>query len=202
MAKRQQTNDELLQQLEEQLSFIDTSSNEFDKENFSEAKRLATNIRILLHDTGSSTSLLQQLGYKNKIYYRDSATDYDPRNLMSHHGLVGLKISNNHSSYYAGLSERDYTFKTFETWWNKVIIVDKNKKQFTRKKLVLALANQDGGAHVDPELDKAYDDLSRNNSVGWVHSNGTDSTPILKIELFSIRQIAYELVSSIEDYIK
>ena len=70
MAKRQQTQDELFQQLKEQLKFIHTSSNEFDKENFSEAKRLATNIRILLHDTNSSTSLLKQLGYKEKIYYR------------------------------------------------------------------------------------------------------------------------------------
>ena len=202
MAKRQQTNDELIEQLKEQISFMKTSAKEFDTENYSEAKRLATNIRILLHDTNSSKSLLKQLNIKHKMYYRDSANEYDPKNLMSHHGLVGLKISNEGTSYYAQLEKRDCTFKTFDSWWEKIIISDKNKKQFTRKKLILALANQDGGAHVDPELDKAYDDLSRNNSIGWFHSNGSESTPVLKIELFSVRQIAFELISSIEDYMK
>ena len=69
---------------------------------------------------------------------------------------------------------------------------------FNRRELILALANKDGGAHVDPELDHAYADLTRNNSVGWMFSDGQDKRPIEDVELFSVRQIAFEIIDSIE----
>ena len=195
----QQTNNELLEQLKEQINFLKTSSREFDNGNYAEAKRLATNIRILLHDTRNSISLLKQLDIKEKIYYIDTASDYDPKNLISHHGLVGIKVSKNDTRFFPFLTKEKCKFTIFDKWWNKIVISDKNNKKFTRKKLILALANQDGGAHVDPELNEAYAELSRNNSVGWFTNN---NLPILKIELFSVRQIAFELILTLEDYLK
>jgi hypothetical protein len=72
------------------------------------------------------------------------------------------------------------------------------KSKFNRRELVLALENKDGGAHIDPELDQTYADLTRNNSVGWVFSNGTDERPMAGVELYSVRQIAFEIIKSIE----
>lgn len=56
------------------------------------------------------------------------------------------------------------------------------------------MANTDGGAHVDPSLNAAYEALARQNSFGWfiVASDGVQpfaNTPVLP----SIRQVAYEL---------
>jgi hypothetical protein len=70
---------------------------------------------------------------------------------------------------------------------------------FTRKDLVLSIANQDGGAHVDPQLDEDYAGLTRKNSIGWVAEiDGkiipNESNPALA----SIRQIAYKVLESLK----
>jgi hypothetical protein len=77
MTKRTLTNDELAAHLAEQLQFIEASADAFDKGFEGEAKRLAVTLRVLLHDTKSSRSLLGQLGRKN-IDFLDTAIPFNP----------------------------------------------------------------------------------------------------------------------------
>ena len=92
MSKIPQSPDELMRHLHENIGFLLASCKEFDKGSFAEAKRLATTLRVLLHDTSQSKSLLGLLGIKNQLNYLNTATPYDSSNLLSHHGLVGLMI--------------------------------------------------------------------------------------------------------------
>ena len=202
MTKVKQTKKELLEHLDENLGFLKSSAAAFDAGHTGEAKRLAVTIRVLVHDTRNSKSLLGLLSYKQNMRYLDTAHELDPNNLASHHGLVGLRIGGGKGSYFAPIDEdipgRPNKYIPFPKWWNKVVIKDGKKNKFNRRELVLALANKDGGAHIDPELDKEYVELTRNNSVGWVFTSGSDSEPINDVELFSVRQIAHELIASIE----
>ncbi len=203
MAKRKknrqtQSKLELLQHLSEHTQFMQMSLSAFDKGFVGEAKRLAVSLRVILHQTNNSHSLLRQLKVQSGFY--DTAHDYDPKNLMTHHGLVGIRISPTGTQFTPHLTpERHITKQPFPKWWNKIVIVDKNKSEFSRRQLVLALANQDGGAHVDPELDQSYANLSRHNSVGWVVGNGITETPLENVELFSVRQIAHETLLTLND---
>lgn len=62
----------------------------------------------------------------------------------------------------------------------------------------MAVANTDGGAHIDPELDSGYAALSRQNSIGYAVENPDGKfVEIDKSELASIRQIAHEIVVSV-----
>ena len=65
---------------------------------------------------------------------------------------------------------------------------------------MLALANKDGGAHVDPRLDVIYADLSRNNSLAWeaYAADGSSRPPEDGPELAIMRQIAHELIKTFE----
>lgn len=202
MTKYKQSKEELRQHLAENLGFLKASAAAFDAGFHGEAKRLALTIRVLVHDTEKSKSLLNLLGIKASMGFFDTAHDVDPRNLMSSHGLVGLRIGSGGGGYFAPLDEnmpgRPNKFVFFPAWWNKVVIADSKKIHFSRNQLVLALANKDGGGHVDPTLDENYANLSRNNSVGWVYSNGATEKPMEGVELFSVRQIAFELIKSIE----
>lgn len=202
MAKYKQSKEELCNHLAENLGFLKASASSFDAGFHGEAKRLALTIRVLVHDTDKSKSLLGLLGMKATMGFLDTAHDVNPKNLMSHHGLVGLHLSAGGGGYFAPLDEdmhgRPNRFVFFPDWWNKVVIIDSKKNRFSRRELVLALANKDGGGHVDPALDENYANLSRNNSVGWIVSNGTTEKPMEGVELFSVRQIAYELTASIE----
>jgi hypothetical protein len=204
MAKSQQSKAELLGHLRDSLGFLEASSSSFDAGFVGEAKRLATTIRVLVHDTDKSKSLLGLLKIKTDLGYLNTSHPYDPKNLVSYHGLVGLRIENGNSRYWAPMGEgapgRSGKYVFFPDWWNQVVIVDSRKAKFSRRELVLALANKDGGAHVDPHLDENYAELTRNNSVGWTVSDGATQKPMQDVELHSVRQIAYELHLSIKRY--
>lgn len=185
--------EELMSQLQEQINFLVSSSKSFDKGNEAEAKRLATHLRILLHDTNYSSSLLGQLKKKDKIQFYDTAHKYDPNNLFTSCCLCSLAMGESGLYVPRNLGNTSKCpKKIFNDWWNKQVVVsDKHKEKFYRSDLVRYVADQDGGCHVDPGLDKKYNDLSRLNSLGW------EPKPQNRVELACIRQIAHEVLKSL-----
>lgn len=59
--KYTQSKEDLLEHWSEQIGFIKKSCAHYDNGDFSEAKRIATSIRILFRHTHSSNSLVNQL---------------------------------------------------------------------------------------------------------------------------------------------
>jgi hypothetical protein len=195
-----QTEAELMNHLKEHILFLSRSAKAFDDGMEGEAKRMAVSLRVLLHDAGNSHSLLDQLGQKISFY--NTANKYDPNNMLTHHGLTALHVKSNEAKHIAPLSNRhkDKTLRQtfFAEWWNEPVIVDKSKNKFSRRDLILSVVNQDGGAHVDPELDEAYAKLSRENTVGWVFTKGGRQYPVKPVELASIRQVCYEVLYTLK----
>lgn len=173
-----------------------------------EARRLSVSIRILVHDTSRAKSLLTQLG-KKEIGFLDTATPFNPNNKLTVNCLTMMKYSFKdgvHTGAYVApldnLSPSRANKKIpFDAWWSgNIIYRDSRRNTFTRKDLVLNVANTDGGAHVDPNLDQAYAQFSRFNTLGWkVFKGGIAedfaNTPVLP----SIRQIAHELLRTLKD---
>lgn len=90
--KIQLTREELLVHLNENLDFLKCSAEWFDSGYTAEAKRLAVTVRVLVHDTGKSKSILNLLKVKSNMVFLDTVSDCQPKNLMSHHGLVGISV--------------------------------------------------------------------------------------------------------------
>ena len=91
---------------------------------------------------------------------------------------------------------------SFNEWWDATVIKDNNGSMFSRRDLVLAHANKDRGAHVDPKLDEPYANLSRFNSMGWIlESDGIQRMLENSVVAPSIRQIAYEVLVSLKQTI-
>ena len=203
LTKIPQTEEELRDQLKDQIHFLIESSNAYDSGSASEAKRLAVAIRIVVHDTDSSRSLLALL--KRDIRFYDTALDYDPSNLLVVCGLLMMKMGTSGGEYVAplgnGSPQRYSNGKIpFAQWWDKIALVDGKGGKLTRKDLVLKVCNKDGGAHVDPKLDEPYHDFSRANSLGWkFQKNGVEQDFGGRPELASIWQIAYEVRKSLQD---
>ena len=63
---------ELLEHLNEQIYFIEKCIEDYDK-NEIEAKRVATHIRTLVHDTSNSVSLLKKLNSKEIMFIDTNA---------------------------------------------------------------------------------------------------------------------------------
>ena len=204
MTAHQQSEEELKAHLEEQISFLIASANSYDSGFEGEAKRIAVAIRVLMHDTRLSTSLLGQLGLKSGLFLDTSFPDI-AGNLTSHSGLIVTAIDQKGAKYCAFLDEGidKPTPVDFDTWWNAPVFADSQRRKMSRKELVLAVANQDGGAHVDPSLDRIYADLSRRNSLGWRFSDGARDEPMGGPEKAALRQICHEVLKTLlPDYSK
>jgi hypothetical protein len=200
-----QTPQELEAKLAEQLDFLTTSADRFDRGATAEAKRLALAIRILVYDYRQSRSVLGQLGRKGVKFF-DSAGEYDSGNIADHWGLVLMAVGGGLPSYVAPLDDLPTgqgVWTDFDSWWGKVVFRDAQKREITRGELVLAVANQDGGAHVDPSLREVYAALSRQNSLGWTMVMGADKRPADPAHLAAVRQVAHEILKSlVPDYVK
>lgn len=89
---RDQTQEDLVNHLREQYGFLVVSAELFDHGSEAEAKRIAVVVRTLVHDTDSSHSLLEQLGYKQRAHFVAQNYTYKPWNNLMFHGLVGLVL--------------------------------------------------------------------------------------------------------------
>jgi hypothetical protein len=194
---------ELENHLDEQIQFMKLSAHSFDSGFEGEAKRLASCIRVLVHDTKNSKSLLGQLDMKNR-YYWDSRGAVDVGWAKeSDSFFVLVQVTEAGPRYIPVLERGPFPMlqSDFDKWWNGIVLIDGKGIRFTRKELVLSLANQDGGAHVDPTLDEKYASLSRNNSFGWATISDDEKKPLIGIELSAVRQITHEILKTLDqDY--
>lgn len=128
-------------------------------------------------------------------------TSHDPTagNQVGHSGLIVSTLSERGARYVAPLDSGWAKANTlpFDTWWNKPVFVDLQGRALTRKDLVLSVADQDGGAHVDPTLNAAYAELSRNNALGWMYTAGETTEPMAGPEKAALRQICHELLKTL-----
>lgn len=195
-ARISQTTDDLKEQLREQLDFLRRSCDAFDLGMTDEAKRLAVSLRILHHDAGRSRSLLGQLGLLDRVFL-STAHAPEPGNKLTHMGLLMMAIGDGGAEYAAPLDEGlEARHLLFDAWWNEVVFIDDRRAVLSRKALILAVSNQDGGAHVDPALDETYARLSRHNSLSWVEM--PTNRALRNPERYSVRQIAHETLRSLD----
>jgi hypothetical protein len=219
------------EQFDQQVAFLNSSAKAYDAGEEAEAKRLAVTLRVLLHDTRNSVSLLKHLGIKGQLSFVNTVVpDLLPGAIVVFDG--GLCSARKTLGQGAGtrfvpplggdpLRNRQPR-QCFEDWWEKPVLHDQEENEFSRKSLVRAVADQDGGAHVDAQLETAYAALTRGNSMrmttergttedGWeVVMGGTFGGPGVSVEppthgdaiensiaLASIRQIAFEVLTGL-----
>lgn len=201
-------------QLGRQIRFIESSCQLYDHGNVDEAVRIAVALRVLFHDSRNSTSLLNHLG-ANPISLLSTVAPYveDPisPNLYLVQLVADVKLLNDNreADFRCHCFPRlDTALRKeqipFDVWWQKEIVI-KHKQPptaLTRKDLVLAAANKDGGAHVDKDLDPTYDYVRQGSGLGLtITLNPKLGLPELKasfenIHFASLRQIAFELLNS------
>jgi hypothetical protein len=197
-----QSTEELEQHLTDIIEAIKISLEAYDRGSEGEAKRLATSIRVLVYDTKNTKSIsLLKLLNKKSIKFYDSSVPLNPESIMPYSGLICTNHTDKGTKYKPILDD-DFPnitprWVTFDEWWNGVIVKDINGDQLTRKDLVCSIANKDGGAHVDIVLDKVYAELSRHNSLGGFTINSKGSEPIKGAEKAIIRQIAHEILKTL-----
>jgi hypothetical protein len=117
-----------------------------------EALRLATALRILLHDTRMSTSLFKHLGLISTKMLSSA------RGLGNWQDYLCQEISPNSPEpvRMRPLLGSQFRELPFDDWWSSESVFVHQSVNYTRRLICLSAANKDGGAHVDSELDEYY----------------------------------------------
>ncbi|HBO7920498.1 TPA: hypothetical protein N2B41_005746 [Pseudomonas aeruginosa] len=192
------TEEDLAAHLKRQLIFLRNSVSAYDNGCVEEAIRIGVVIRVLCHDTQSSVSLLKQMGQKATLRLvttaetlsSDLLADMDFGELMA-----GMTFG--HTLEY-DLVPEDAPAILCADWWEQPVFI-RDKKTYTRKDVVLAAANKDGGAHVD-NPDAKLQALQEGFWIRTVtHADGTKKTePLVDNHFRMLRRFAEELLSSKE----
>lgn len=218
--------DELLQKLGQQIGLLVRAIESFDAGHLDEALNMASRVRVIVHHTadlprGSSHSLINQLGLQNALTWVDTAGVVEPETtnplpVSGHYpasGLTVVQFSSAGIEYVAPSGNyRPSPILTrsgqrtprgsripFEEWWTNIVIRDTEGNEFSRRELVLALANKEGGAHVDPVAKADYEALAKSNSLGFSIRIGDEEPRPMESDPVppSMRQISWEVYESL-----
>jgi hypothetical protein len=196
---------ELKNELVEQLQLLRYSCQTFDNGFEAVGKHISLSLRLLLHSHKQSRGLLDQLDLRSGNFLT-SVRPLNPRNLFTECNLILVEGSTNGACYRpliasGGVTPFPLMKIPFVQWWNDPVLKDNRSRKFCRRELIQNVANTDGGAHVDPELDEAYMEISRKNSLGFFFQRGEIVSPVeQRPELACMRQIAHELLSTIHQF--
>lgn len=183
-------------QLERQLGFIRRSCSLYDQGFEDEAIRISTTIRVLMHDTPKSTSLLKHLDKKDiNIFSQSSSIILGGEVFFLNMGLIKS------GRFVANLSEGALQRRIpLDEWWNQTAFILDDTLKLSKRDIVLTAANKDGGAHVDSHVPPAYEALINfGNESSFTTSMGIyDKEKIINAHFTALRQMGYELLNSPE----
>jgi hypothetical protein len=156
---------------------------------FTEGHNVVARLRVLLHETNSSHSLLGQLDMRNGQFLNTIG----PGNTLTLASLYGPWPR--FLMPFQPWSSNNCI--DFDDWWNnsKVTV---SRYSSSRKELVTMLANQEGGAHVDPQMKAGLAELRRHGS-GWYLMSDEGNSPMHGFEIAAVRGIGFELLWSLEN---
>lgn len=183
----------------EQLGFLRKSSREFDAGDFSESQRLALAVRVLLHTTKTSKGLIDQLSLQDTLFL-SSGLPIDDANLLTQFSLAYVDVRHGSGRLDPILDTAPWPKRwlKFEDWWHERVLRDTHKHDFTRRDIVLSIADKDGGAHVDERLDEPYHRLVNEHSISTFFISKGVEQKFGNVEKVFARQIAWEVVVTLD----
>lgn len=182
------------QHLARQREFLSASAVAYDAGFRDEAYRIAVVLRVLLHQTKASTSLLHHLSADHAPLL--STTEPASPGAVFYDGLSLIGMAGGSGDVTVGPAlDQAHTrrFVPAQDWWGEEIFV-LNSTRLARKNIVLSAANQDGGAHVDDKLNAQYAEFKQ--GIWSAPKDLAAAYDIPEPQLVFLRQMAYEILNS------
>jgi len=172
----------ILARLKEQMDFLRASLRGFYGGDFAESVRIATIIRVLVHESRRSKPLLMQAkpnGLELPILGNVGEWPGEEQILGF---VVGVRIGQTLAPA-VDLGSSHYALSTIGAWWNRTVFTFPSRLStqltYRRKQVVLILANREGGAHIDENEDPDYARLLTSLPLSFVVSGIRVETPDL-----------------------
>jgi hypothetical protein len=166
------------EKLAEQLSFLNNSLEAYKNGNHAESLRIATTIRVLVHEpkTKSSVPLLKQVdpNYLD-LTILDKPDTTSPKTMQ----FIGIGVSVKADQLGVGHPVTDLTDPGLQPmplkhWWHRPLLIFRqngHQVRFTRRDLLLTLADKEGGAHVDSTVPPDYEKYVVDSAIPFIVNN-------------------------------
>ena len=199
--------DELLEELRKQFELLKSACNQYDAGDELQILNTATRLRVILNPPNS---LINRLHLQRRLTFRDTSTHrLDPNRHMCIANL-GVEITQGVGARWVPLlngwpsGHPAQQPQRFNTWWNEPIMpktvsdgLDRTPR-YSRRDLVLGVANKDGGTHID-NRDIDYDSLTRDSfSMEIAFKDAKGKTEMMAVDgnpvNAAVRQIGHEVL--------
>jgi hypothetical protein len=148
--------------LENHCQLLKAAVEQMAEGNLVHALTIATSIRVLLHETGSSIPLLKRLrtDYLSLPIFTTTAPKPQPtlpnvRSATIMHIAANLMIAGGKLSLNPTINLECREQKTLGRWWTDLGLVVPGGTPLSRKDIILGIANKEG-AHVDDDMPRNY----------------------------------------------
>ena len=176
--------------------------------------KIALNIRVLLHNTKNCKSAYESLksqglravlfpdtrGYNHLHDLNEGKIDMVSSKMYQ----CDVSTTSSHIKYKISYKKsKDYNYWNFQDWWNNATVLFWGNNVLCRRDIVCMVADQDGGAHIDNEIDERLYVLR--NSIPATATIVFNNTKIIlnsnDILNSVIRAIAEEVIYTFENSI-
>lgn len=201
--------------LREQISLLTSYAEMYDTGQRAFAKPMAASLRLLIHQTKKSISLLQQLGLRQGRFFA-VVEKVSPRNLLTECNLLVTHFTGSGAHYVAWTAPLGFRQRlSFPEWWSAPVLKGHGGVTMCRRDVITAVADMDGGAHVDPGLEKVYHQFRTGELLGWgvvKNEMGTgfqlpfaDGAPVegklmMEPQYACVRTISHEFLLTLQKY--
>lgn len=147
--------------LEDQRHLLRTAIEAMGKGDLTQALTVATCVRTLVHETGSSTPLLKRLrpGYLGLTIYDTPPPRPDPsgrsRHILRVPMAVNISTEEPRLSLMTSFNIAMHQLVSLGTWWTQPSLALPGLGEMSRREIFLGLANKEG-AHVDADMPVKY----------------------------------------------
>lgn len=204
------SSEEVAAALKVQLLALEISCSSYDAGHRWEAIRLATSLYTLLHDHGTNCSLLSMSGLNTNLSFIscappiptatiDACSLYTPL-LERYHSIIDDITEMIPSYQWHQLNGRNQPYRriNFVNWWNKEIVFKRDSFSLTRRQIVFALRNQEGGGHFEDELRNPNFAAAKKLAVLFIRP-GKSNNIQFALHMPTMRQIAWEFIKNYRD---
>lgn len=212
---------EQLVQLKISIDDLINDAQRYDQGNFNAIKRSSVTLRTLFYDTHTQKSLVGQMGTLDIIPFLSfseisSQSGFQSSSIFN---ATFQSISASPTNYidtwlfYPGKNFTPSRLK-FKHWWHQPLLIT-GTDTMERKDIVTIVANQDGGAHFDSELDQKYQNIKDGSTgikvkagslTGYLTTGHIASEPTWvtyqDMQLSLLREIVHETILSLIEWYK
>lgn len=178
----------LLIKLREQADLLFASAYGFFEGNSAQSLSIAVRLRTLVYESGISKPLLRQVrsdGLDLQVLDNVGETRQPGEEIFSF--SVSLRIDRPAVFPSIDLESTNYKRCSIGAWWNRQVFAFWSQGRqgiskwmtYSRKQVILILANKEGGAHVDSEIDPAYATLLTDQPLNFEFDGIPIKTPDL-----------------------